>query len=171
VTNELDQPRWVPLTGVILMGLVVIIGRKPLNLFSVLFTAAFAFPYFLLLNTEVPALIWLALIIAGGIGFAPMIAVQPAFYAELFGAGVRYTGFAASREIGAAISGFSPLVAAFLLREGGGDPWLVAAWIILTAAVSLVAFLAAREARTMDITAVHAPQENLVGTPQSKPAP
>jgi MFS transporter, MHS family, shikimate and dehydroshikimate transport protein len=178
VTNELDQPRWVPLTGVILMGVVVIlcqplygalsdrIGRKPLNLFSVIFTAAFAFPYFLLLNTEVPALIWLALIIAGGVGFAPMIAVQPAFYAELFGAGVRYTGFAASREIGAAISGFSPLVAAFLLREGGGEPWLVAAWIILTAVVSLVAFLAAREARTMDIRAVHAPQNDLVGAPK-----
>ena len=39
-----------------------------------------------------------------------MIAVQPAFYAELFGARVRYTGFATSRELGAAIAGFSPLV-------------------------------------------------------------
>jgi MFS family permease len=177
VTDELGQPRWVPLTGVILMGIAVIvsqplygalsdrIGRKPLNVFSVLFTAAFAFPYFLLLNTEVPALIWLALIVAGVLGFAPMIAVQPAFYAELFGAGVRYTGFAASREIGAAISGFSPLVAAFLLREGDGEPWLVAGWIILTAVVSLVAFLAAREARTMDIRAVHLQQDDLVGTP------
>ena len=179
VTDELGQPRWVPLTGVILMGLVVIvlqpiygalsdrIGRKPLNLFSVIFAALFAFPYFLLLNTQTPVLIWLALIVAGGLGFAPMIAVQPAFYAELFGAGVRYTGFAASREIGAAISGFSPLVAAWLLREGGGDPWLVAAWIILTALVSLVAFLMAREARTMDISAVHPDQRNLVGAPKA----
>jgi MFS family permease len=177
VTDELGQPRWVPLTGVILMGLAVIvsqpfygalsdrIGRKPLNVFSVIFSAAFAFPYFMLLNTEVPALIWLALIIAGVVGFAPMIAVQPAFYAELFGAGVRYTGFAASREIGAAISGFSPLVAAFLLQKGGGEPWLVAAWIILTAVVSLIAFLAAREARTMDIRAVHLQQNDLVGAP------
>jgi MFS family permease len=179
VTDELGQPRWVPLTGVILMGLVVIvlqpiygalsdrIGRKPLNLFSVIFAALFAFPYFLLLNTETPVLIWLALIVAGGLGFAPMIAVQPAFYAELFGAGVRYTGFAASREIGAAISGFSPLIAAWLLREGGGDPWLVAGWIILTALVSLVAFLMAREARTMDISAVHPDQRNLVGAPKA----
>ncbi|MGI5146903.1 MFS transporter [Plantactinospora sp. CA-294935] len=171
LTNELDQPRWVALTGVILMGLVVIavqpvygalsdrIGRKPLNVFSVVFTAAFAFPYFWLLNSEVTVLIWLALIIAGGIGFAPMIAVQPAFYAELFGAGVRYTGFAASREIGAAISGFSPLVAAALLSTADGSPWLVALWIIFTAVVSLVAFLVARETRTMDIGAVHAYQE------------
>ncbi|MGI5211437.1 MFS transporter [Plantactinospora sp. CA-290183] len=172
LTNELDQPRWVALTGVVLMGLVVIvvqplygalsdrIGRKPLNIFSVVFTALFAFPYFWLLNTEVTGLIWLSLIIAGGIGFAPMIAVQPAFYAELFGAGVRYTGFAASREIGAAISGFSPLIAAALLSQADGSPWLVALWIIFTAAVSLVAFVIAREARTMDIGAVHAYQQD-----------
>ncbi|GIE97168.1 MFS transporter [Paractinoplanes rishiriensis] len=175
VVDELGKPRWVPLTGVILMGLVVIvcqpiygalsdrIGRKPLNLFSVIFTALFAVPYFLLLDTGVPALIWLALCIAGGIGFAPMIAVQPAFYAELFGAGVRYTGFAASREIGAAIAGFSPLIAAYLLQRGDGEPWLVAAWIAGTAVVSLIAFLAAREARTMDIRAVHPDQDDLVG--------
>jgi MFS family permease len=174
VVDELGKPRWVPLTGVILMGLVVIvcqpvygalsdrIGRKPLNLFSVIFTALFAVPFFLLLGTGEPVLIWLALCIAGGIGFAPMIAVQPAFYAELFGAGVRYTGFAASREIGAAISGFSPLVAAYLLQRGDGEPWLVAAWIVVTAVVSLVAFLAAREARTMNIRAVHAEQDDLV---------
>jgi MFS family permease len=175
VTDELGLDRSTALTGVIIMGLVVTasqplygalsdrIGRKPLNVFSVLFTAAFAFPFFWLINTAEPALIWLALAIAGGVGFAPMIAVQPAFYAELFGAGVRYTGFAASREIGAAISGFSPLIAAALLREGDGSPWLVALWIIATAAVSLVAFLFARESRSIDIRAVHHEQRDLVG--------
>jgi MFS family permease len=193
VTNTLDQPRWTVLTGVIIMGVVVTIlqpvygalsdriGRKPLNVFSVLFTAAFAFPFFLLVNTEVPALIWLALVIAAALGFAPMIAVQPAFYAELFGAGVRYTGFAASREIGAAIAGFSPLVSAALLRAAGGSPWLVAIWMIFTAAVSLVAFLYAKEARTMDIAALHPDQDELVasrptgedaavGAPRQRPA-
>ena len=43
---------------------------------------------------------WIALIVAAMFGWAPMIAVQPAFYAELFGARVRYTGFATSRELG-----------------------------------------------------------------------
>jgi len=81
------------------------IGRRPLNLFSVVFTAVWAFPFFLLLDTRMPVLIWLALIAATAFGFAPMVAVQPSFYAELFGARVRYTGFAASREIGAALGG------------------------------------------------------------------
>jgi MFS transporter, MHS family, shikimate and dehydroshikimate transport protein len=174
VTTTLDMPRWTVLTGIIIMGVTVTvlqpvygalsdrIGRKPLNVFSVLFTAVFAFPFFLLVNTEVPVLIWLALVVATAFGFAPMIAVQPAFYAELFGAGVRYTGFAASREIGAAVAGFSPLISAALLSAGGDQPWLISVWMIVTAVVSLIAFLYAREARTMDIAALHASQDELV---------
>jgi MFS family permease len=128
------------------------IGRRPLNLFSVVFTAAFAFPFFLLLDTKEPVLIWIALVLATSLGFAPMIAVQPAFYAELFGARVRYTGFAASREIGAALGGFSPLIAAALVAQAGGKGWLVALWIIGTAAVSFVAFWLSKESKDMNIT-------------------
>ena len=177
VTEDLGQPRWVALTGIVGFGIVVIvlqpvfgalsdrIGRRPLNLFSVVFTAAFAFPFFLLLNTGEPVLIWLALILATALGFAPMVAVQPVFYAELFGAGVRYTGFAASREIGAAIAGFSPLIAAALVAQAGGAPWLVAGWMILTAAVSFVAFLYSRETRRMDIAALRPDQDASASAP------
>ncbi|MEJ3745044.1 MFS transporter [Actinomycetes bacterium KLBMP 9797] len=164
--TEVKVSRTVALTGVILFSVVVItlqplcgaladrIGRRPLNLFSVVFTALFAFPLFLLVDTGHPAVIWLALIVATALGFAPMIAVQPVFYAELFGAGVRYTGFAASREVGAAVAGFSPLLAAALLGAAGGAPWLVASWIVLTALISLVAFVMSRETRDIDIAAV-----------------
>jgi MFS transporter, MHS family, shikimate and dehydroshikimate transport protein len=174
LVREEHQSRAVALTGVILFSLVVIalqpvygsladrIGRRPLNLFSVVFTALFAVPFFVLVDTGQPVVIWLAMVTAMALGFAPMIAVQPIFYAELFGAGVRYTGFAASREIGAAISGFSPLVSAALLDAAGGAPWLIALWMIFTAGVSLVAFLYAREARTMDIGALHTTQDDLV---------
>ena len=87
---------------------------------------------------------WIALIVAATVGWAPMIAVQPAFYAELFGARVRYTGFATSRELGAAIAGFSPLVSVALLDAGGDEPWLVAAFFVGLALISLVAFLFSR---------------------------
>lgn len=163
ITKTLELDRWVGLTGVIIFSVIVIalqpvygalsdhIGRRPLNLFSVVFTAVWAFPFFLLLDTRVTVLIWLALIVATAFGFAPMIAVQPAFYAELFGARVRYTGFAASREIGAALGGFSPLIAAALVAQAGGEGWLVAVWMIFTAAVSFVAFCFSRESKDMDI--------------------
>ncbi|QFU90468.1 MFS transporter [Amycolatopsis sp. YIM 10] len=163
LTKTLGMERWVGLTGVILFSVAVIalqpvygalsdrIGRRPLNLFSVVFTAAFAFPFFLLLDTREPALVWLALLVATTLGFAPMIAVQPAFYAELFGARVRYTGFAASREIGAALGGFSPLIAAALVAQADGKGWLVAVWMIFTALVSFVAFVLSKESREVDI--------------------
>jgi MHS family shikimate/dehydroshikimate transporter-like MFS transporter len=80
-----------------------------------------------------------------------MVAVQPAFYTELFGARVRYTGFAASREIGAALGGFSPLIAAALVAQASGKGWLVACWMIFTALVSFAAFYFSRESKDMDI--------------------
>ncbi|WP_461157850.1 hypothetical protein [Saccharopolyspora tripterygii] len=84
-------------------------------------------------------------------------------YAELFGARVRYTGFASSREIGAALDGLSPLaasplvasalVASALVIQGGGTGWPVVVWMIFTALVSLVAFALSRETRDTDVAA------------------
>jgi hypothetical protein len=84
------------------------IGRRPVNIASTVFTILWAYPYFLLLNTGEPVVAWFALLVGLPIGLGPMIAIQPAFYAELFGARVRYSGFAASREMGAAIAGSRP---------------------------------------------------------------
>src|SRR5688500_14228543 len=105
----------------------------------------------MLLNTEQPVLIWLGLVVATVFGLSPMIAVQPAFYAELFGARVRYSGFAASRELGAALAGFSALISAALLQALDGAPWLVAGWMIFTALISFVAFWMSRETRDIDL--------------------
>jgi len=166
VTGTLGLPRSTALGGVIAFSVVVIalqplygalsdrIGRRPLNLFSVIFTGLYAFPFWLLMQTGSPPLIWLALLVGAGIGLAPMIAVQPAFYAELFGARVRYTGFAMSREIGAALAGFSPLLAAYLLGALDGRPWYVAGYMVLVSVVGLIAFLASREGREIDIDAL-----------------
>jgi MHS family shikimate/dehydroshikimate transporter-like MFS transporter len=163
-TSTLGVSRPVVLTGVIVFGLIVIalqpvygalsdrIGRKPLNLFSMVFTAVFIWPFFLMLETAQPVMVVLALVIATAFGWAPVIAVQPAFYAELFGARVRYSGFATSREIGAALAGFTPLIAAALVAAAGGAPWVVAAYIAGLCVISLIAFLAAPELKDMDIT-------------------
>ena len=140
------------------------IGRRPLNLFGVIFTGLWAFPFFALVQTGEPVLVWVALIVAAVVGWAPMIAVQPAFYAELFGARVRYTGFATSRELGAAVAGFSPLISVALLDTGGGEPWLVAAFFVGLAVISLVAFLFSRETKDVDIGEPDPAQEEIVST-------
>ena len=177
MTDELDVSKTTALLAIVLAGLLVIglqpvygalsdrIGRRPLNLWSVCFTALYAFPFWLLINTGEPVLIFLAMAIGLGVGLGPMIAVQGAFYAELFGANVRYTGFAGSRELGAALVGFSPTLSAALLGWGGGDPWLVALWMIFACLVSLVAFLASAETKDVDIGAEDPEQEAIVAAP------
>ena len=166
VTGELGLPRSTVLSGIVIYSVVVIllqpvygalsdrIGRRPINIFSVVFSAAFAFPYFLLIDTGQTALIWLALLVATALGWAPMIAVQGAFYAELFGARVRYSGFAASRELGAAVAGFSPLISGILVGAMGGAPWLVAAFMVLLALISFVAFYFSAETKDLDIAEI-----------------
>jgi MHS family shikimate/dehydroshikimate transporter-like MFS transporter len=175
-TDQLEMSKSVVLGGVVTYGVLVIalqpvygalsdrIGRRPINIFSVIFTGLWAFPFFALVSTGEPALLWLALIVAATIGWAPMIAVQPAFYAELFGARVRYTGFATSRELGAAVAGFSPLVSVALLGAGGDEPWLVAAFFVGLAVISLIAFLFSVETRDKDIREIDPAQQEIVST-------
>ena len=76
-TDELDMSRSVVLGAVVTYGLLVIalqplfgalsdrIGRRPLNLFGVIFTGLWAFPFFALVQTGEPVLVWIALIVGG----------------------------------------------------------------------------------------------------------
>jgi MFS family permease len=182
-TNELDIDRTTVLTGIVIAAFVGVllqpvygalsdrVGRRPLNLFSVIFTALYAFPFWLLVNTGDPVIVTLAVVIglAGGLG--PMIAVQGAFNSELFGANVRYTGFAGSRELGAALVGFSPTLSTALLGWGGGEPWLVAVWMIFACLVSLVAFLASVETRGIDMAADIEPERFVRAPAVEQPEP
>ena len=163
--DQLDFSRTTALMGIVIAGLFVTalqpvygaladrVGRRPLNLASTVFTILYAYPYFLLLNTGEPVVAWGALVVGLAIGLGPMIAIQPAFYAELFGSRVRYSGFATSRELGAAIAGFSPTIATALLAANDGEPWLVAAMMVVSGLISLVAFLASVETKDIDIGA------------------
>ena len=49
-----------------------------------MFLAAFAFPFFWLIETGVVAVVWLAIVL-GMIGHAAMYGPQAAFFSELFG--------------------------------------------------------------------------------------
>ena len=62
-------------------------------------------------------------------------------------------GLRDSRELGAAIAGFSPTIATALLAAGDGEPWLVAGMMVVSGLISLVAFLASVETKDIDIGA------------------
>ena len=68
--------------------------------FGVLFSALFAFPFFLMVGTRNPVMISLAFILIMGIGGGGMFGPQASYFAELFGPRLRYSGFAFARELG-----------------------------------------------------------------------
>ncbi len=68
----------------------------------------------------------------------------PSLYGEMFSTHVRYSGMAIGTQIGFALGGFSPTIAAAIVGDGA-DGWLPVA--ILTAAAATVAGLCALTAR------------------------
>ena len=146
--NNLHVPREVAVMGTIAGSFALVIGalgfaalsdrigRRPVYIFGALFSAACAFPFFLLAQTGDPGLIILAFVIEMGIGSAAMFGPQAVYFAELFGPRLRYSGFAFARELGSIIAGGpAPLIAGLLVAWMAGAPWGVCIYII---AISLV---------------------------------
>jgi metabolite-proton symporter len=125
-------------------------GRRPVYLFGAIGTGLFAYPLFLLLDTREPPLIWLALAIGLALFHAAMYGPQGAFFAELFGTHVRYSGASLGYQLASPLAGgLAPLIATALLEWSGGDPWPVAAYIVAMVLITLLSvFLAKETART-----------------------
>jgi metabolite-proton symporter len=168
VVQQLQLPRSDALFGVILsqfLSLLTIpmfsalsdrIGRRPVYIGAALFSAAWAFPFFMLCETREPVLIWIAFIGASAIGVSGMFGPQAAYYSELFGPRVRFGGFAFARELGSILAGGpAPFLAAVLLAQAGGKPWWVAAYIILLSMITAISVLVGPETHKSDISAEH----------------
>ena len=120
------------------------IGRRPVYMFGAVMTAVLAFPLFWLFDTASTPLIWLALLLVFLCSHAPMYAPQGAFFSELFGTSVRYSGASLGAQLSAAVAGgFSPLIATALLPKYG--PNAIALYIILMALITIVAVWSAAE--------------------------
>jgi metabolite-proton symporter len=121
-------------------------GRRPIYLFGAAFSALFVWPFFLLVDTGQPALIWLAIVLGVCVGHAAMYGPQASFFSELFGTNVRYTGASLGYQLASVIGGgLAPLVAAALFAAAGGAWWSVAAYMIGCAAITLCTVFAASE--------------------------
>src|SRR5262245_4406959 len=120
-------------------------GRRPVYLFGACFTALFAYPLFLLLDTGSAALVSATLVAALVLGQAPMYGPQAAFLSELFGTRVRYSGASLGSQLSSVIAGgLSPFIATALLPYG---KTALAAYLIGMAVVTIVAVLLASETR------------------------
>lgn len=119
-------------------------GRRPVYLFGALFIGLFAFPFFWLVETKEVGLIWLSITI-GLVGHAAMYAPQAAFFSELFGTKVRYSGASIGYQLASPLAGgLAPLIANSLLNWSGGS-WPVSVYLMVMAAITLVSVLLAAE--------------------------
>ena len=130
------------------------VGRRPVYMGGAIFSALFAFPFFMLVNTQSPPVIYFALMLGIAVGVAAMFGPQAAYFAELFGARLRYSGFAFARELGSILAGGpAPFVASALLLWAGGAPWGVAVYMMVLALVTALAVYYGPETYRSDINA------------------
>ncbi len=113
--------------------------------------ACIAFPYFWLLNTRNPGLVFLAIILSFDVAHVLIYAPQASLIAERFGTRVRYTGASLGFQLSSITAGGpAPLIATYLLRQNIGTPvipsyTLIAAFIIAASLISLLAVLPLKE--------------------------
>jgi MHS family shikimate/dehydroshikimate transporter-like MFS transporter len=159
ITSTLHLSRGLALTALLLAaaaGIVMTplfgmladrVGRRPVFIGGAVFVALFAFPFFMLLQTGSPPLVIGAMMAGYGIGFGAMSGAQGAFLAELFETRFRYTGIAAAREMNSVlIAGPTPFIASALVATAGGQPWLVAWFIVACQVVTIISVWFARPA-------------------------
>jgi MHS family shikimate/dehydroshikimate transporter-like MFS transporter len=113
------------------------LGRRPVIIFGTLFIVAFAIPLNYMITSQVPVLAWLAVVISICIGHNAVYAPTAALYSEMFPVRVRYSGTSLGYQLGGAIAGFVPLIAASLVGAAGGAYWPIPA---LIAGAGLIGF-------------------------------
>jgi MFS family permease len=126
------------------------IGRKRTYMFGAIAMALFAWPYFTLLDTRIPGLVLLAIVLAPvvhDIQYGP----QAAFIAEAFPPRVRYSGASLGYHLASITAGGpAPLVAAYLYTTYGTSMAIVA-YIVICALISLASAAILRDRTTDDI--------------------
>jgi MFS family permease len=131
----------IPLWG----GLSDVVGRRPVYLFGAAGMMAFAFPFFWMLDTVQTLWINLAIVAALVIQSA-MYAPQAAFFSELFGTQVRYTGASIGYQLASPFAGgLAPLICTALIKRSDGEPWPVAWYMIGLSAITLISVYLAAE--------------------------
>ncbi len=159
ISSVLLMDKNIPLTGMMIASAIGIlacpifglisdkIGQRTIYMAGALFCVIFAFPFFMLLETQNPTIIILALIIGYNLGPTAMFAVQPTMFSKMFGTNVRYTGLSFAYQFSAILGGFTPLINSTLLQLNDNSYKFVAIFFLL---ISLIAFISVKLIKPID---------------------
>jgi MHS family shikimate/dehydroshikimate transporter-like MFS transporter len=157
-TRTLGLPRPTILLGVMLASAIEIltlpaagvisdrVGRRPVFLVGTVLLLIIAYPYFLMIGSGSTVLVVLASVIALSIAHASVYGPMSAYFAELFGTQVRYSGVSLGYQLASIIGGGAgPLISIYLVGATGGEFWPVVAWMVVLCIITLVSVLIAAE--------------------------
>ncbi|BDZ49600.1 MFS transporter [Frondihabitans sucicola] len=171
LATSVHAPAWIGLTGIIIGNALKFVtiptagwlsdryGRRPVFLAGAIGAVILAYPFFFLLDTGTPILIWVALVMIFTFCNDAMLAAQSGFMSELFDVRLRYTGVTFSREIpGAVVGGTLPLIATALTAAAGGASWLVALYCVVLMLLAAVGMFFLPETRGSATVTEEAPR-------------
>ena len=125
------------------------VGRRPLYLVGAVGVAVWTFVFFgLARDRAAPARCFIA--VAVGLLFhSLMYAPQAAFFSELFGTSVRYTGASVGYQLASIFAGaLAPIIAVKLLGpEDVANTFLVGLYVATASVITIVAVLFAKETK------------------------
>jgi metabolite-proton symporter len=146
-------------------------GRRVWYLIGCVLMLAFAFPYFLLMNSKSDFLFTLAVVLSLALFHAWVYGPQAALIAERFGTRSRYSGASLGYQLAAPFAGgLAPIIALLLLNGktnlaalglksvtlniGSGSWQAVAVYMVVLAVLSFVSTLGLKELTKADISSV-----------------
>lgn len=151
LANSVGAPSWVGVSGIAIANAIKIVtlptagwlcdrfGRRPIMMIGSVAAAALFYPFFFMLDTGTPVVIWVALVLIFTLCNDLTLASQAAVMSDLFDVEHRFTGVTFSREIvGAIVGGSIPYVAARLLDWSGGAVGILVAFCAALCLVSTV---------------------------------
>lgn len=107
------------------------VGQRNMFMFGLVVLLFYCYPFFSMLNTKDPLLVWTAIVLAIGVFFPIMYAPQSQLFARQFPTEIRYSGISISVQFAGVIGGgLAPLIATKLLSIGGGSPHLIITYIM-----------------------------------------
>jgi MFS family permease len=165
-TQVLHTPRNFLLTSLIAAGVLSLvtiplsghlsdrIGRKRFYLIGTIISAAYGFVYFAMLNSLVPGLIFLGIVISF-VSHDILYGPQAALIAECFTPRLRYSGCSIGYQLASVTAGGpAPLIATALLAWTGSG-YTIAAYIAVCGLVSFIATLLMPDYTNQNISDEH----------------